>query len=385
MDKIERSLKRLQNYIERQAYKGYDPYDALLSPVFQFPLFKNSKWFKFAFQQFIKRAPLNLRPLFNIPKGHNPVTLGLAIQGYTYLWKAAPDQRSRCKEKIENLTRALENVIPGGYSGASWGYDFPWEARYAQIPAYQPTVVATGIVTNGLFEAYRITGPRKALDLCERAVPFVLEDLERTYDGNAFCFSYSPFDQQTVYNASMKGARLLSQVYSIQKDPLLKETAEAAVRYVADRQNADGSWYYGDRTTARWIDNYHTGYILDCLDAYLKNTGDQRYAGHLRKGYAFYKNRFFEESVLPKFYHDRAYPVDCTAGGQALLTLSRFGDLELAIKVAHYLIDHMQDVDGYFYFRKYRYNTNKTPFMRWSQAWMFAGLAYLLYKLNEAE
>ena len=84
---IEESLQRLVNYIESQNYRGYDPYDALKSPLFRLPILKSNKLIRFGAQQLVKRSPLNLRPLLGIPKGYNPVTLGLCIQGYSNLVK----------------------------------------------------------------------------------------------------------------------------------------------------------------------------------------------------------------------------------------------------------------------------------------------------------
>ena len=81
---------------------------------------------------------------------------------------------------------------------------------------------------------------------------------------------------------------------------------------------------------------------------------------------------------IPKSFHNGLYPVDCTAAVQTLLALCRFGDPELAEKVAAWMCRNMQSADGHFYFRKFRRYTIKTSFMRWSNAWMFAGLAYLL-------
>ncbi|MBK6912285.1 MAG: hypothetical protein IPH11_00860 [Ignavibacteriales bacterium] len=102
--------------------------------------------------------------------------------------------------------------------------------KNANIPAFTPTVVATGFITNALFICYSITGNQKAKELLISSANFVLKDLNRTYSGNhhpsslihhPFCFSYSPSDKQIVYNASMKGVRILSQVYSITKETQL--------------------------------------------------------------------------------------------------------------------------------------------------------------------
>ena len=86
---IEESLRKLINYIESQNYRGYDPYDALKSPLFKLPVLRSNKLIRFGSQQLVKRSPVNLRPLLGIPKGYNPVTLGLCIQGYSYLAQSA--------------------------------------------------------------------------------------------------------------------------------------------------------------------------------------------------------------------------------------------------------------------------------------------------------
>jgi hypothetical protein len=41
----------------------------------------------------------------------------------------------------------------------------------------------------------------------------------------------------------------------------------------------------------------------------------------------------------------------------------------------------MQSPQGYFYYQKRKFLTNKIAYMRWSQAWIFYGLTY--YILNE--
>ena len=369
---------KLQRYIESEDYSGYDPYDALKSPLFKLPGFSNNKYFRFAAQQVVKRSPVNLRPLLHVPKGKNPVTLGLCIQAYAGMMKRSEDRRA-LEEKCDILIHELEGMIPGGFHGACWGYDFDWEARHAKIPAFQPTVVATGIITNGLFSLYRQTGNPKALDLCRSACQFVLQDLLRTVDADGdFCFSYSPFDRQQVFNASMKGARLLAQVFHVDKEEKMRTAAAKAVQFVIKHQQDSGAWNYSLAASGAWVDNYHTGYVLDCLDEYMQCTGDYRYKKNLETGMSYYRRHFFEDEGIPKFYDNRTFPVDCTAAAQSLLTLCRFQEVILAKKVAGWMIKHMQDEKGYFYFRLYKNHTVKTSFMRWSNAWMFAGLSELI-------
>jgi hypothetical protein len=385
IDAIRNSVLKLQNYIEAEKYSGYDPYDALKSPVFSLPFFRTNKKIRFLSQQFLKRFPVNPRSFLQIRKGYNPVSLGLCVQAYSNCVELFPGQKENYEEKINVLILELEKLVPAGYSGACWGYDFDWESRYAKVPAYQPTVVATAFVTNALFKTYQHSGNRKALELCMSAVNFVLKDLNRTHDDNGnFCFSYSPFDHEVVFNATMKAARLLAQAYSNSKEERLKNEARKTVAYVMDHQRDNGAWIYSKSAAGGWIDNYHTAYILDCLDEYMQHADDPSFKKNLEKGFSFYRKNFFTENGIPKFYNKEIYPVDSTAAAQSLLTLSRFNETEEAIKVAEWMIRHMQSGTGYFYFRKFKMYTVKTSFMRWSNAWMFLGLTELLLKLQQA-
>jgi hypothetical protein len=368
------SISKLQSHIELENYKGHDPYDALLSPFFKLPVLKSNKFIRFGTQQLVKRLPLNLRPLLLVPKSVNPVTLGLAIQAYANLCYHYPSLKEYYKNKINDLIDQLEILIPKGFSGACWGYNFDWEARNAKIPAFQPTIVATGIITNALFIALGILGIAKARDLIISASNFVLHDLNRTFEGQSFCYSYSPFDNQKVFNASMKGARLLAQAFSITNQTNLKDAAKSAIDFVVSYQQEDGSWYYSLAKAGGWIDNYHTGYVLDCMHEYQRLTTDTAYLNNLTKGYNFYVTNLFDEDGFPFFYNNNKYPLDCTAASQAILTHLRFGNQEMARKVARFTIGRMQKKNGSFKFREYKSYTINTSFMRWSDAWMFAAL-----------
>ncbi|KAA5536244.1 hypothetical protein F0919_00840 [Taibaiella lutea] len=380
MTSLESAVFKLKSFIEKEEYKGHDPYDALKSPFFRLPGLKSSKLIRFGAQQFLKRIPVNLRPILLVPKGNNPVTIGLCIQAYAYLIMSNPQVKAELIGKIEYLLSELELLIPEGFSGACWGYDFDWEARRANIPAYQPTVVATGIITNGLFECWKITGIQKCADLVVSSSQFVLRDLNRTEGEHGFCYSYSPFDKQVVLNASMKGVRILAQTFAINKDKSLLNHALPAVAFVLNFQQPNGAFNYSDK--GNWVDNYHTGYVLDCLDEFITHFDTSSYNEQLRKGFDYYKNTFFSGNGRPYFYSHKHYPVDCTAAGQSLLTLSRFGEKDKAMLVADWMVKNMQAPNGGFYFRKFKNYIIKTSFMRWSNAWMFAGMAYALSNRN---
>ncbi|NTV47802.1 MAG: delta-aminolevulinic acid dehydratase [Chlorobiales bacterium] len=377
------ALNRVQTYILNQNYKGYDPYDALTSPIFKLPFLNENKILRFGAQQILKRLPINIRPLLGIPKGYNPVTLALCLQGYTHLAIAFPEKRDDYLKKTQFCIDELIRLRSKGYSGACWGYDFDWEARYAKIPAFTPTIVATGFVTNALFHAYEKLGIKQAFDLCKSSCDFVLSDLNRTEaaDGT-FCWSYSPLDKQVVLNATMKGARLLSQVYSVTGDSKLKDIARQTVRFVIAKQREDGAWSYSIGDTRTWADNFHTGYILDALQAYEQFCEDRDFHNALIIGWNYYSTNFFLEDRIPKYYDNKMYPLDSTAIAQSILTLCHFGDTKTAVSVATWAIDVMQRSDGAFKYQKLKYYENSISYMRWSSAWMFCALSELIYSLK---
>ena len=380
------SVRAADAYVERHDFRGYDPYDGLATPLARLPGLRSSRLARFGLQQLVRRSPVNVRPLLGIPKGRNPVTYGLMLQGYAYLAVADPKRADRYRSRIDICLRELMALRSHGWSGDCWGYDFDWQGRYSWMPAFTPTVVATGFITNGLFTAYDLLRLEDGIGSCESASRFVLSDLNRTRAENgSFCWSYSPLDSLVVPNATMKGARLCAQVYSLTGDAALAEAARDTVRFVAAHQRVDGAWPYALGDPRGWVDNHHTGYILDALDEYERRTGDTEFAEVKERGWRYYREHFFENGVVPKFYDNRLYPVDATACAQSLLTLCRFGDLATAERVADWVIRRMQRRDGSFVYQRHAHHVVRTPFMRWSVAWLFCALSAVLCAFRERE
>src|SRR6266851_7698001 len=189
------SLDRLEAYLVEERLRGYDPYDALTSPLFRLPVFRSSRVIRLAGEQALKRSPFNVRSFLRIPKGYNPVTLALVLEASAYRAVAEPTRAEDHRARAAECVAELDRLQTQGFSGACWGYYFDWESRYGRLSAGTPTVVATGIVTNALFVGYRLLALDDAFPLCESAARFVLEDLPRSVasDGS-FCWGYYPSD-----------------------------------------------------------------------------------------------------------------------------------------------------------------------------------------------
>jgi hypothetical protein len=133
----------------------------------------------------------------------------------------------------------------------------------------------------------------------------------------------------------------------------------------------------------QWTDNFHTAYVLDAFDSYERCTGDDRFQSAKERGWRYYREQFFLDDRTPRYYPEKSFPIDATACAQSLLTLCRFGDVGTASQVADWTIGNMQCADGHFAYQVRRRRVVSIPYMRWSSAYMYAGLSRLTSALAD--
>ena len=376
---VSETIDRLVDYVERAGYAGYDPYDALNSPLIRL-IGRGSKWLRIACTQFLRRCPVNLRPVLGVRKGHNPKGIGLFLWGYAKLFRVRKNERDL--EKIRYLLDLLDNLRSRDCSGNAWGYNFDWQSRTFFRPKGVPTIVNSAFIGHALLDCYEYTSLQRALDLAVSIKDFILRDLHRTREGETFCFSYTPVDTDVVHNANLLGASILARLSRISGDPACVEAALPSLAYSMHHQNEEGSWPYAENPTQRWIDSFHTGFNLQALRYVLNEGLASQYAAGYEKGVRYYAGNFFLEDGTPKYYHDRVYPIDIHSPAEAVYFFSGMGEpyRELVERVLAWMLANLLSPRGYFYFRKTPYNTNTIPYMRWSQSWAFHALTeYLLH------
>ena len=394
MQKVIDSFRLLREYCEREGFKGWDPYDGLNSKVFQaLPFLKKSALCRLVVIQGFKRCPINLRRIALVPKEYNAKGIGLFLSGYCNLYnavKANPKlanslgSAESLKTQINELAELLISLQSNGYSGACWGYNFDWQARRLFLfPKFTPTVVATNFCATALMEAYEITGEKKYLEIALSAANFVIKDLHRSDYKDGFLFSYSPLQgNDTVFNASLLGSRLLSFCYKYTGNEEYRKLAEQSIKACCAGQKENGAWVYGMLPVQSWVDSFHTGYNLDALIAYQEQTADDKYNKYIEKGFEYYIQNFFEADGTPKYYDNRTYPIDIHCPGQLLVTLARLHKTEeykdIAEKVINWTIRNMQDKKGYFYYQLKPGVSSKISYMRWSNAFMFNALSHYI-------
>jgi len=379
--KIKEALERVQSYVESENFKGYDPYDTLNSPI---PFHWLGKWGPVLAIQFQKRNPFNIRVLLGIKKAHNPKAMGLFLHAYSLSY-----QQNKSEEVLKKMEFFFDWLLENrtkGYEEYCWGYNFDWASPVKFLGKYSPTIVVSGFIAKGIFEYYQATKNSKAVEVLKSIGEFAENQLAWTKNEKGYCVSYSARATDCCYNASMLGAELYARLYHITQENKYKELAEKLTDFTVAYQHEDGHWNYSvDPKTGKervQID-FHQGYVLDSIHYVMKYCGKQEtYLNALKKGVGYYFKNQFKENGQAIFRVPTAYPVEIHNQSQGIITLTRLSYLSeeyarFADRIAAWTIQNMQNKKGYFYYKKYPLYTIKTPFMRWSNAWMFLALTQL--------
>ena len=381
-EKILKSMERVCRWVEDHDYRAYDPGDGQLSFLRAFTF--NQLSLERLLTGSVLRAPFNIRPLLGIAPHTSTKGMGYMAWGYTKRCALTGD-KVFAKRAATCLDWLIEHRAPN-YPQYCWGNHFPFSTRAGKIPRLEPTIVWSSLIGQAFVEAHEALGNQQYLEVASSTCDWILS-LPREETKSGACLSYVAFKQSSIHNSNMLGAALLARFGKLTNHSTALAAAKDAMVYSCSRQNSDGSWFYGESPKYHWIDNFHTGYNLDCLKRYIHSTGDSGFNDNLGRGFAYFKNYFVEADGKPKYYHDKTYPIDIQCAAQAIDTLAFFSDddpeaLELALKVADWTIDNMQAPDGHFYYRDLGWKKVKTPMLHWGQGTMFKALAHLLSKAH---
>jgi rhamnogalacturonyl hydrolase YesR len=378
----EDSLDAVQAWVEARDYKGYDPGDGQTTWLKTFTF--GHPFAKRVLQQLVWKSPVNIRPFVGIKPMDS--TKGRGFMAWGYLLRHAATRDQDFLDKARACLDWLADHHVTRYPGISWGNHFDFTTRSGTIAKGEPTIVWSGLIGQAVLEAFEQTGDEKYLTLAEGICEWIL-GIPRKPTDSGTCLSYIGSGPSWIHNSNLLGAAVLARTWKHRKRDEYLDVAREAMRYSCARQLNDGAWFYGEDEKYHWIDNFHTGYNLDSLKRYLDASGEDEFRGHLDEGYRYFKETFFEDSGMPRYYHDRTYPVDIQCCAQAIDTFTFFRDedpgaLGLARRVADWTIGNMRDPSGYFYYRHLKAIRVRTPYFHWGQATMFKALSHLVLALD---
>jgi hypothetical protein len=385
---LESAYESLAAWCRERDYAGHDPFDALNSRVFQATPLRRSRTARLVWTQLFKRSPVSFRNIVRVPAERN--SKGTALFALVALADYRRTKTTEAANEVRALLEDLSHARLDNKSGAVWGYNFDWQGRAFFAPRGTPTIVPTAFAARAFLEAARDLNDKSYLSTARSSCEFILNDLPRSEESeNEVCWSYSPVDRTRVFNASLLAAETLAGVGVLTGEEELCEWAVRGARYVVNRQREDGSWAYGADGYQSWADNFHTAFVLTSMARITRACPSchDEFSGAIKRGYDFWRASFFLSNGWPKYFHDRLYPVDAHSAGAGIVALLELQELDtealaLARKIALWAIQNLRDPRGFFYYQRRRFYTVRTPYMRWSQAWMLYGLARLLETMN---
>ncbi|WP_206536747.1 hypothetical protein [Halorubrum kocurii] len=368
-------------------YAGYDPYDGLNSPILSA---LSRHWLlRLLSIHGVQKFPLNLRPYLGIPERRNPKGIGLFASAYLNEYERTDDVAALTE--AERLLDWLSDNRSPAFGRSSWGYNFDWQnSTKFFLPATHPCGVVTVFCARPFLRHHELTGFEPSLEVAHDAVTFLLEDIGTESVNGHEVLTYTPYDSYVAINANALAADLIWRVGRRLGDEKLLDRAQELFAFVIDAQTDVGGWNYSVPASDSHLgyDNFHTGFILESLSRYAhgRDDGDPVRKAY-EKGMQFHRQNHFEADGAPKFEDDQSRPYDVHAAAQALVTFTSRDnpkDAVLARNVLEWTLNRLYDSEGYFYRRVGRFVTDKTPYIRWNQAWMCLALsAFLTHKCGD--
>jgi uncharacterized protein len=373
--------RHLTRQAARNGWRGSDPYEGLnasrriVTPLKGRPLGRR------LLIQAVKRSPVDLRPLLRIRPEPNGAAVAWIVSA---LARNGFMDTDRARALLGETVLLLDRLRLAGHTEPCWGYPFDVQTRVFFYSRRQPNTIATAFAGHGLLDAHAVLGDAELLERARGAGRFFLRRVPQTPTGDGAYFGYLPGDRTPIHNSNLLAASLLARLSALQPDADgFADAAAEAVRYTVARQRNDGSWPYGELPNLGWIDNFHTGYVLDalliCADAGV--AAAEAYEAW-RKGLAYYRSALVGEDGTPKYYPERAYPLDAQSAAQAIQTLSLAARrdpscADLAWRVFGFSLRHMYSADGLPIFQRHRHWTNRSPHFRWVVAPTLLALSHL--------
>jgi hypothetical protein len=374
------AARALERWGSARGWLGPDPYDAL-----------NARWLPRITRrsplalrvvtQAVKRSPLNLRPILGIPDGLSAATLAHVISAYARNgFLDAGEARAKLLPCLERLIALRCSAFPE----PCWGYHFDVQTRVFFYPRTTPNTIATAFAGHAFLDAHERTGDTHWLDVARGVADFFLAHVPSTETSEGIFFGYLVGDRTPIHNANMLVCSLMARLAHRTESLELADLASAGVAYTIDHQRPDGSWPYGERPHLAWIDNFHTGYVLEALlNCRTAGITNRNLDAALERGLSFYRGELFREDGAPKYYPSSLYPIDVQCAAQGIQTFAIASRMdasyaEWARRVAGYALGHMRRDDGSFIFQRRRMWNNRTPHMRWCEAPMLHALSHLV-------
>lgn len=372
------ACEALRLWFEKKNFRGNDPYqlDEAAFKHKSIPFIKQIRALVRPFHSLIPRQIFSYMPDILIPKA-----LGLIMAGHSSLYALSSDKvyLDGCQVLLQ-LLKQSRNL---DYKHSCWGWPFEWGSTI-RYPYNTPLVCVTSPIGHALLDFYEVSGDKEALNMALDVASYLMTENGHIDFDDSICLYYSPRNQELAFNSNIMAASFLLRLYKHTEDETFSIFASKAIKFVAEGQNPDGSWFYTSEESGNKadtvIDNRHTGFVLEHLQI-CRDVGELINLGKVIDcGWDYYETFLIDGGVLTKWSPGQIYPIDIHDVAQVIITASAGGNFMLADGVVKWVMDKMFNGKDEFFYKFFENGrVNKAVFLRWNQAWMYRALTYWLF------
>lgn len=391
---VKEILLAVNQSMAAERYRGWDPYDALSSPLLA-AIARLHPWLGRASIHAVRLLPFNPRPLLGIPKADNPTALSLVIDAALNIaaLQGTTKPPSRAKEAAAALLglACVDNPQELGWS-RSFGFVTLGEAH----PVGKPLTFLNARIGHSFLYLWEHTGDPALLGHVERIIRNILR-IGRLFRNRGLTFiGYSGQENpRLVLNVSALTAWLFIRYLRACDtrdinidDNSLRAAAGALFDTVIHLQEKDGAWPYAftsEMARSGHVD-FHQGFVVDAVLAAAAISDDPALCARLLRAYdaglRFLATKQIDADGAFRWRYPRRYPIDIHNQAQGIISLSRAPHSEfdhVLQRVVEFTIARFWDVRaGLFRYQLGRFCRRSTPYLRWSQAWMAFALSECL-------
>jgi hypothetical protein len=344
--------------------------------------------FGVGWRQLFRILPIDLRPAFGskAPKRDAKATILFAA---AYLELRASLGEKFAAASQECLDRVLR-LRAGGASGFGIRQDNILYLKAYRTREQDISPLLTAWAGRLFLRAYRYTQNSEYLSYAAAVARYFLNEHPHETSSEGTYFYYDPNLSGVIFNASGEISSYLVEFGSVGQDREATYAGQDGLRYLIAHQNQDGSWFYGLGPRFRYIDNFHTAFVLNAIASAVKYLHWPDLSKSLKRGIQYFTLNLFRESSsgLKPIHLDRRFLPwnsnliqrvdlrDVTASVVLFLELGQQDRRyrELADRLLLWALQHMRSANGTFCPEITLLWKNSIPYIEF-QAWMLYCLA----------
>lgn len=368
-------MKCIEN-LESSGLSSYDLYDALTNDFLN-KVTRNKILLRRIVIQVNSKSPFNLR------------WLGMKRMIHTKTFSDLLWYYSLTSNRDKTALYFRELIKIKKINGYGWGLNFPYTSRFIDADKDMPNLYNTinsGIAICKAHSLLSDADKKEATNALEGILDFLENNLGFVDEGDTGWYLYYPGQKHPTYNVNALTLYFLSHLRTILPADYeyFQNRHDKILNLLIKEQNQDGSWFYARSPKGKWIDGFHSAFIIESLAFnYYSGNKTTELKKCIDKAWDFYLENMITKEYFPKyFYQDGKFPIESQNCAQSIQTLACMGiwldkpvDTILKAVIKNTVVNLYCD-KGYFYHKKTKFWSFKTSYSRWSNTPMILGLEY---------